>query len=191
MLRSNAYQMALTLIQKANSEYQKNLSKGSNDAQFYSDKMAETLFLLDNAPKEHVELAAYCQHLYRWEVPRSNYPEGKAGYHQWRKYLYIYQSDKTAALLRKAGYKDDFIESCCRLIRKEDLGKDKETQLIEDTACITFVKYYLADFAKGKPKEKLTDILKKTTGKMSNKAIGILIGSKLPPEVRELVDELG
>ncbi len=187
---NDTFKSALNLIKKANSEDPKKLSIGESDAQFYSNKMVETLLLLNPAPKEYVEIAVRCQHLFRWEVPRSSYPGGKAGYHQWRRYLYTYQSDKTATLLSQAGYSKDFIESCCRLIRKEGLGKDEDTQLVEDAACITFVKYYLADFAQGKPKEKLVDILKKTTRKMSDQAIGILIGSDLNPDVRSLVDEL-
>ena len=187
---NEVYTSALSLIQKANSEDPNILSNGYTNARFYSDKMTESLLLLHPTPKEYVDLAARCQHLYRWEVPRSDYPDGKAGYFQWRRFLYNYQSEKTAALLSKAGYKEDFIESCCRLIRKEGLGKDEETQLIEDAACITFVKYYMADFAAGKPKEKLMDILQKTAKKMSDKAIGILLDSDFPPEVKSLIDEL-
>ena len=190
MNKSEDYKKSLLLIDKVNKGDPNKREDGITDAQFYSKKMAEIIHVLSPENPEHIEIAARCQHLCRWEVPRSNFPKGKMGYHQWRRYLYDYQSKKAEDLLRNTGYHENFIQKCSRLIRKEDLGKDEETQLIEDAACITFVKYYLSSFSKDKTKDKLIDILKKTLLKMSDKAIGILVGSELPDDVRDLIDKL-
>ena len=53
-----------------------------------------------------LRLAARCQHLERWLVPRASYPEGKAGYLQWRTGLYRKQAARARELLLAAGAKD-------------------------------------------------------------------------------------
>ena len=37
------------------------------------------------APSDALRIAARAHHLRRWEVPRSSYPEGRAGYLRWRR----------------------------------------------------------------------------------------------------------
>ena len=44
---------------------------------------------------EAVHLAARCQHICRWEVPRSSYPEGRVSYLKW-------EDDKIIRILKKA-----------------------------------------------------------------------------------------
>src|SRR5689334_16492169 len=40
-----------------------------------------------------LRLAAHCQHLERWKIPRSSYPEGRTGYLLWRKELGRFHAD--------------------------------------------------------------------------------------------------
>ena len=44
-----------------------------------------------------LRLAARCQHLERWSVPRASFPEGKPGYLAWRRSLYVKQADRARA----------------------------------------------------------------------------------------------
>lgn len=187
---SSTYKSAINLISEAVRTDPKKISEKMTDAQFYSEKMAEEIRNLEQSIDEHIDIAARCQHLFRWEIPRSSYPMNKTGYYQWRKYLYEYQAEKTGILLKEAGYNNYLIEKCCSLIRKKDLGKSHETQLIEDTACIVFVKYYLNDFIPKHSKDKLIDILRKTTLKMSQKALDYLNTTDLPENVQTLLQEI-
>ena len=57
-------------------------------------------------PSPLLRLAARCQHLERWLVPRASFPEGKAGYFSWRKSLYTKQAERARALLLEAAASD-------------------------------------------------------------------------------------
>lgn len=52
-----------------------------------------------------------------------------------------------------------------RLIRKEDLKSNEETQVLEDVACLVFLDDQFEEFEKGVEEEKMLGILRKTWGK--------------------------
>ncbi|MEM6823370.1 MAG: DUF4202 family protein, partial [Verrucomicrobiota bacterium] len=43
---------------------------------------------------EALLLASRCQHICRWEILRSSYPEGRAGYLKWRQDLKLFHADR-------------------------------------------------------------------------------------------------
>src|SRR5262245_21787023 len=51
-----------------------------------------------------LRLAARCQHLERWTVPRESYDAGRLGYLKWRKDLARRHADRAAEVLRSVGY---------------------------------------------------------------------------------------
>src|SRR5512138_2275034 len=51
-------------------------------------------------------LAARCQHLRRWETPRDEYPEGRAGYLAWRSALHHTHAAHAAETMRAHGWDD-------------------------------------------------------------------------------------
>ncbi len=51
----------------------------------YAQRMSAWLAKLAPAASEPLQLAVRCQHLRRWAIPRTSYPEGKVGYLRWRK----------------------------------------------------------------------------------------------------------
>lgn len=119
---------------------------------------------------ELVKLAARCQHLERFLVPRSSYPDGKMGYFKWRKSLYKIQADRAAELLAQAGISSEEQELVRKWVSKTDLqpGKDGQgdpgTQLLEDAAVMVFLEDQLKDFAEQHQdytKEKYMTILAK------------------------------
>ena len=57
---------------------------------FFANRMTNWVFQLDPDASDVVRLAARCQHLCRWEIPRSEYPEGRVGYLTWRKELKLF-----------------------------------------------------------------------------------------------------
>ncbi|KAK0542465.1 hypothetical protein OC846_006607 [Tilletia horrida] len=142
----------------------------------YADSLPE--IAKDN--EELVRIAARCQHLARFESPRSSYPEGKAGYLKWRRELYTLQADRAAEYMKQADLPDDEIEAAKTWISKTDLkpgkaaGSNQGTQLLEDAAVLVFLEQELALFAQRHSedytREKFVDILKKTWRKLSTHA---------------------
>lgn len=66
---------------------------------------------------------------------------------------------------------EDEADRVAALVRKEDLRRDAETQVLEDVACLVFLDGGLEEFEKGFDggEEKVVSILRKTWGKMSER----------------------
>ena len=62
----------------------------------YSQRMTATLDEFEPTAPEVVRLAARCQHIRRWTVPRSTYPEGRDGYRRWRSDLAQFHAETAA-----------------------------------------------------------------------------------------------
>lgn len=153
----------------------------------YAQRMSATL--MDFAPNasEELQLAARCQHICRWEIPRSDFPKGKMGYHQWRNTLKKLHAQKAKAVLQEIGYEQAIIERVQFLVQKKQLKKDEETQTLEDVICLVFLQYYFAKFAADHPEEKVLDILRKTWRKMSEKGQAAALKLPLSEESKLLV----
>ncbi len=137
----------------------------------YSMRMTDRLsqFAPDSPP--YLILAARCQHIGRWEIPRSAYPMDRKGYLQWRSMLKLHHAKIAGEILGRCGYDTGTIEKVKFLLLKKELNNNADTQLLEDVICLVFVQYYLDDFAAAHDEEKVIDILRKTMKKMSQKAI--------------------
>ena len=160
---------AFALIDQANQE-DPNQIDGVPKEYLYSQRMTEQLHEFVPDASEALQVAARAQHICRWMIPRSEYPEGRKGYHQWRRALYQFHANKTGEILEHLDYDEDFIERVQSLLRKENLRRDAEMQQLEDVICLVFLKHYFADFA-ANPKhdeEKLVKIVAKTWRKMSD-----------------------
>ena len=133
----------------------------------YARRMTETLERFAPAAPEVVRLAARCQHIRRWTVPRDTYPDGRDGYRRWRSDLACFHAETAGEILSGAGYGGAEVARVQALLRKERLKADPEAQLLEDVACLVFLTYYLPAFAPRHDAEKLAGILRKTWRKMS------------------------
>ena len=140
---------------------------------------------------ETVQLAARCQHIRRWTIPRGDYPEGRAGYRQWRTDLAAFHADTAAGILGDVGYDEATIARVRSLVRKDRLKADPEVQLLEDVICHVFLTHYLADFAAKHDDDKVVDILKKTWRKMSDEGRAAVPSLELPEAIRSLVARVG
>jgi hypothetical protein len=118
-------------------------------------------------PSEAVILAAQCQHLGRWKLPRSDYPPGRRGYKRWRSRLAHMHADDAEVILRDAGYGDDAVERVRALLLKKGLKTDPEVQLFEDAICLAFMEGELEAFVDKHDDDKVVRILQKTWKKMS------------------------
>lgn len=142
--------------------------------------------LAPSAP-DAVVLAARAHHLRRWEVPRSSYPDGRAGYLRWRRDQKRRHADDVAGILRDAGYGDDEIARVQALIRRDRLGTDPDAQLVEDAACLVFLETQLAEVAERFDREHLLEVIRKTARKMSADALAAVATVELGAVERQLL----
>jgi hypothetical protein len=143
--------------------------------------------LRPDAP-EALRLAARCQHLRRWEIPRNTYPDGRIGYLEWRKALSRFHADRSTEILRSAGYDDETIERVRAINQKRGLKIDPDVQTMEDALCLVFLEYELEDFARKHPAEKVVDILRKSWRKMSDQGRAKALELNFGPGVKEVVE---
>lgn len=123
------------------------------------------------SPEASIELivAANCQHLCRWEIKRTGFPEGRIGYYQWRNYLSDYQFQKAREIILGAGFDPDFADQVKIIVRKENIFTNPEAQTLEDVVCLVFLEFYLDEFMNDKSELNMVPIILKTWNKMSEK----------------------
>ena len=157
-------------------------------AVLYARRMTQWLRKLEPNASEALRLAAYSQHLKRWEIPRSTYPMDRAGYHRWRTALASFHADEAGRVLQKAGYDDATISRVQALLRKERLKANPEAQLLEDVACLVFLEFHFVDFSQRHDEQKLIGILQRTWKKMSTRGHAEALKLELPPQKRRLLE---
>ncbi len=126
--------------------------------------------LLPDAP-EALRLAARAHHIRRWEIPREDYPEGRVGYLRWRRALQAHHAELLGAILLEAGYDSATVARAQALVRKQDLRRDPEAQVLEDALCLVFLETQFAELHERLPEAKRLDVTRKTLRKMSPEAI--------------------
>ena len=115
-------------------------------------------------------LAARAHHLRRWELPRSEYPEGRAGYLRWKRDQRVRHGRDIALLLADVGYDGDTIATVQALVRRDSLADDPGAQAVEDVACLVFLETQLADVSGKLAHDHLVWGLRKSLAKMTPEA---------------------
>jgi hypothetical protein len=154
-----------------------------------AERLAAWVGRLEPSASEALVLASHCQHLCRWELPRSDFPEGRIGYLTWRKALARRHADRAAAVLRDVGYDDELIAEVRAINLKQGLHASADTQTMEDALCLSFLEHELDEFAAKHDDDKVVDIIQKTWRKMSERghAKALELAPSLPPKAAGLV----
>lgn len=155
----------------------------------YGQRM--TQMMNDFAPEasEVLQLAARCQHIRRWEIPRESYPMDRKGYLLWRTDLKKYHGELASDIMQKHGYDEETIKRVVELLQKRRLKTDPEVQTLEDVICLVFLKYYFAEFAAKHPDEKIIEIIQKTWKKMSEDAHTAALQLSFPEKEGKLIEK--
>src|SRR6266481_3812999 len=66
----------------------------------YAQRLTEWVLRLCPGAAEELRLAARCQHLCRWMVPRDSFPMTRTGYLRWREELKKFHAKKAGEVLR-------------------------------------------------------------------------------------------
>jgi len=132
---------------------------------------------------EELRLAARCQHLCRWMVPRDSYPMTRAGYLKWREGLKHFHAQKAAEILRETGYPEEMIARVQNLNLKRNFPQDPESRVLEDALCLVFLERQFSELAAKTADDKMVNALRKAWAKMTLQ--GRSFGLKLPYGSRE------
>jgi hypothetical protein len=133
----------------------------------YADWLAGWVQRLCPDASEELRLAARCQHLCRWTIPRASYPMTRAGYLQWREALKQFHARRAGEIMREAGYGDDMILRVQRLNLKKDFPDSAESRVLEDALCLVFLEHQLAPLVDKTEEAKVITALQKSWKKMT------------------------
>lgn len=138
----------------------------------YGQRMTQVLNAFAPNADIALKLAARCQHICRWEIPRKDYEMNRVGYLTWRADLKKFHAKKAGDILEKLDFDAEVIERVAFLLQKKKLKKDEHTQTLEDVICLVFLEYYSEAFFNKHEDAKVIDIVQKTWRKMSEAGHG-------------------
>lgn len=157
----------------------------------YGQRMSRRLEQYRPDADECLRIAVRGQHIRRWAIPREDYPDGRQGYHQWRRRLYDYHAELVTELMAEHGYDDQERERAASLVRKENLKADPDAQTLEDVAAQVFLEHYLEPFMREKGERygeaKLHHIIRRTWRKMSPAGQQSALSLPMPDAAAEVV----
>lgn len=160
----------------------------------YSLHMTRWLQALEPAPSERMQIACRAQHIERWTLARSEYPEGRKGYYAWRQACGRMHGRRAAEIMAACGYPEEECSRVETILTKRELRQDPDTQLLEDVACMVFLERYFAQFFEDNPdydKEKWLRIVRRTWGKMTPRGheAALKLAEGMPAHLLSLLQE--
>lgn len=155
----------------------------------YSERMLQRLTVMYPEASELLRIAALGQHIRRFDIPRTQFAAGRDGYNAWRRACREHHARLLNDIMSRHGYDRREIEHVAKLVKKEQLKKDKESQALENVVDVVFLDHYFDEFY-GKysyDDAKIIDIIGKTLRKMSPKGHQAALALDLPERTRKLV----
>jgi Domain of unknown function (DUF4202) len=186
----DAFRRARELIDAAHGADPTRAADGRPAELAYADRMESWVVAIHPEADPVLRLAARCQHLERWLVPRASFPMDRIGYLAWRTSLYGKQAERARSLLLEAGLPVEDADDAATWVAKKSLRTNPGTQALEDAAVLVFLQSEIEAFAAQHaeyPREKFIEILRKTWRKMSPRAQELALGLELPPAIAALV----
>jgi hypothetical protein len=155
----------------------------------YARRLSEWIQRLRPDASEVLRLAARCQHLCRWTIPRDSYPATRAGYLKWRNDLKAFHARRAGEILREVGYPEEVVRRVQALNLKENLATDPECQTLEDALCLVFLQFQFAELARKTPRDKMLNAVQKVWRKMSPQARQAALGLAYGETEKQLLQE--
>jgi hypothetical protein len=147
-----------------------NQENGQPRELLYAQRLTDWVLRLNPNASETARLAARCQHLCRWRIPRGDYPMTRPGYLKWRADLKKFHAQHSAEILREVGYDEEIIRHVQDLNLKKNFPADPECRLLEDALCLVFLEFQLTELAAKTDDDKMVNALKKSWEKMTEAA---------------------
>ena len=135
--------------------------------QAHAELMTEWVQRLDPDADDAQLVAARAHHLRRWALPRTDYPEGRAGYLRWRAAQGKRHAAEVADIVTAVGYDDAFAAEVSAIVAKQGLSTDPRVQTHEDALCLVFLETQFEALANKLGDDHMVEVLAKTLAKMS------------------------
>ena len=187
---ASRFQLAIAAFDRANAEDPHTLSVAGAlrpRELVHAERLSAWVERLAPDASEELRLAARCQHIRRWQIPRDSYPAGRVGYLQWRTQLGRLHADTAARVLEELGYERALIDAVRRINLKQGLHSNPDTQTMEDALCLSFLQFEFEDFCAKYPTEKVIEVVQKTWKKMSAKGHNLALTLPFSPASLEIV----
>ncbi len=134
----------------------------------HAERMTHWVRVLDPSASDAQLIAARAHHLRRWVSPRSDFPEGRAGYLQWRTAHKRRQVEELRALLDPIGCPSGVVDDALAIVAKDGLRRgDHAAQVHEDALCLVFLELQLDELAVRLGDDHTVEVLRKSAAKMS------------------------
>jgi hypothetical protein len=133
----------------------------------YAERLTAWVLKLCPGASEELRLAARCQHICRWMIPRDKYERTKVGYLKWRHELKKFHAAKAGEILREVGYPEEIVARVQALNLKKDFPQSEESRVLEDALCLVFLQYQFTDLANKSTEEQMINALRKSWKKMT------------------------
>lgn len=134
----------------------------------HAERMTHWVRVLDPSASDAQLIAARAHHLRRWVSPRSDFPEGRAGYLQWRTAHKRRQVEELRALLDPIGCPSRVVDDALAIVAKDGLRRgDHAAQVHEDALCLVFLELQLDELAVRLGDDHTVEVLRKSAAKMS------------------------
>jgi hypothetical protein len=101
----------------------------------------------------------------------------------------VYQLEQTKMILISVGVSDADISWIVNALQSQGDTSVPESQIIMDTACLVFLKWYMEPFSAKHEHEKVADILKKTMRKMSEAGVSLIAKLELPASAQVILSQ--
>ncbi len=154
----------------------------------YAQRLTGWLLKLAPEASETLRLAARCQHICRWMIPRDSYPMTKAGYLRWRNDLKNFHAKKAGEILSQAGCDAAVIKKVQDLNLKKNFPGDPESRVLEDALCLVFLEFQLAGLAVKTDEDKMINAIQKTWKKMTPAAQQHALALPFGAKEKQLLD---
>ena len=155
----------------------------------YSRQLTRWVERLDPNASEAVRLAARCQNLRQWEVPRENYPKNRLGYLQWRQALAQFHKTLSSQILSEAGYDASMQKRVQALLQKKESSRNQGLQILQDAICLLFLEHEFSEFAQRICVAKFARIIRRMWDGMSSGAQQIAVEKVLQPADQLFVEK--
>jgi len=154
----------------------------------YAQWLTDWVLKLCPGASEELRLAARCQHLCRWKIPRNSYPMDRPGYLKWRADLKRFHAERAGEILREVGCSDSLITRVQDLNLKKNFPTDPESRVLEDALCLVFLERQLADLAAKTAEDKVIVALQKSWNKMTPAAHAEALKLSYAPREKALIE---
>jgi uncharacterized protein DUF4202 len=184
------FESAIAAFDRANAEDPSSLNEAGAARPrelVQAERLSAWVSRLAPEASEALLLAARCQHIRRWQIPRGTYPAGRVGYLRWRTELSRFHADTAARILDELGYERELIDAVRRINLKQGLRSSPDTQTMEDALCLEFLEFEFDEFSRKYSVEKVLEIVRKTWKKMSPRGHELALKLPLSAAALELV----